>query len=206
MNSNQQPNTLGIIGLIMALIALIMSFIECIGAFAILPGIVGLVLGVISYLKSKDEGSYLGLSIAVVGVSLLACAISGYQSYKWGKSFSDATEGLKEYTSCDDVRSDYDQVKKEMAILTQAMEDNKPSFSKISEMTKLGIKLGHIRKFSEKLECDIVFEDFDPGGIIEEDSKEIDITENDIEEIEERDEAHAEDEGEEESIREEKGN
>lgn len=165
MSNNQPSNTLAIIGLVLGIIAILFSFVPCLGTLAFLPGLAGLILGVISFLKAKDNGHPQGMSIAVIVVSIIACAISAFQMYALGNLASDMQGDVKEYTSCEELKVDYEKIQKEMATLTEEMEGDSPSFSGISKITKLGFKLGNIQKASEKLGCDIDMQDFDPTKI-----------------------------------------
>ena len=163
MSSNQPSNTRAIIGLVLAILAIIFSFIPCIGSIAFIPGVIGLILGGISLMKAKDDGHPQGLSITVLVISILACAISAYQIYTFSKLTSGVKEEMKEYTNCKDIELDYRKVESDMAALTEEMEKDNASFASIGQMTKLGMKLGHIQKSSEELGCDINFDDFDPS-------------------------------------------
>jgi len=191
MNSNQPNNTLAIIGLVFGIIALLFSIFPCVGMFAFIPGVIGLILGVIALLKAKDNGYPKGMAIAVIVVSGLACAISGYQMFAIGSFASDMKTNMKEYTSCEEVSKDYNIVKTEMETLTKEMEDNKPSFSSIKQITKLGIKIGHIQEESRRLDCEMEFNDFDPSDFNEADGE---------------GESESEADDKEESVEEEKGN
>ena len=193
MNSNRQPSVLGVIGLILGLIALILSFIECIGTAAFLPGIIGLVLGVISILKSRDDGRPMTLSIVVVVISLIACFMSGFQLYKWGNSLADAKKDLKKYTTCEEVKSDYDRLEKEMARLTQEVENEQSPFGAFREMTRFGIQLEHLRESSDELGCNINFDDFDPESVLEEESKQIENEEKEMGSTDDKEESKLED-------------
>lgn len=197
MNSNNSNNTIAIIGLVLGIIAILFSFIPCVGTLAFIPGVIGLILGVIALLKAKDNGDPKGMSIAVIVVSVLACAISGYQMFAIGNLASDMKTNMKEYTSCDEITKDYNTVKTEMETLTKSMEEDNASFSSITKITKLGIKLGHIQEESIRLDCEIKFDNFNPAGLNERGNA--GKGESDGEGV-------GEGEGEEESIEEESGN
>ena len=151
MTASQKINTVGIIGLILGLIALIVSFIECVGMLAFIPGIIGLVLGIISLLENRDEGQPMGMSIAVVVISLVACVISAFHFYNWGKALSETKNNLKEFETCEEVKEDFDRVEREMAELTRDIENENSPLNSIVGMSKLGIQLDHIEKYSEKI-------------------------------------------------------
>lgn len=158
---NKPSNTLAIIGLVLGIIAILFSFIPCVGTIAFLPGIVGAILGVIAYLKAKDNGHPKGLSLAVIIVSLVACAISFFQMFALKNLAEDMKDDKKIYLSCEDLSADYEIVKSEMKTLTKEMENDSPSLSNITKVAKLGFKLDNIQKQSDKLGCNINVEDFD---------------------------------------------
>ena len=172
MNANKPSNTLEIIGLILGIIAIIGSFIPCLGTLAFIPGLIGLILGVIGFLKAKDNGYPKGMAIAVIAVSLIACAISVFQIVAIGNMASDIQADMKEYESCEQLKVDYDKVKKDMAELTKEMEGDSPGLSSITKMAKLGSQIGHMKNQSEKLDCGFEMEDFDPSDFEPEESSE----------------------------------
>jgi len=161
MNQNKPSNTLAIIGLVLAIIAILFSFIPCLGTLAFIPGIIGLILSVIAFLKAKDNGDPKGMAIGGIVVSILACAISAFQIYAIGNMAS----GGKEYTDCVELETDYKATEQEIKTLTKEMENDNASFSSITKITKLGIKIAHYRQQATNLDCDIIIEDFNPGSI-----------------------------------------
>ena len=191
MNSKRPNNTLAVIGLVLGILALVFSVFPCLGMLAFIPGIIGLILGVIALLQAKDNGDPKGMAIAVLVVSGLACAVSGFQMAALGNMASGMKPDMKEYASCDEVSKAYDSTKLEMETLTKEMEEGSPSFASIKKITKLGITLGHIQEESRRLECDMEFDDFDPSV---------------INEAKEEGESEGETDGEIESIKEEEGN
>lgn len=164
MDTNKPSNTLAIIGLVLGSIAIVFSFIPCVGTLAFIPGIVGVILGVIAFLKAKDNGHPRGLSITAIAISLVACAISVFQIYAFGNMTSEMKSNLKEYTNCVELVTDFKNVQNEMKVLTQEMEENNASFSNISKIAKLGFKLENIQEQSEKLGCDVDIDDIDLEG------------------------------------------
>jgi hypothetical protein len=70
-----QPNVVGIIALVIGIGAVLFSFIPCLGLWAVIPGGLGVVLGLIGWLMAhQSEGRYdrrmpiIGLSVSVVAV------------------------------------------------------------------------------------------------------------------------------------------
>lgn len=71
---NQSKSGMGIASMVIGIVSVVFAFIPFCGVIAIIPAIVGLVLGIISFLKYKREGSSKGHSIAGIvlnGVALL---------------------------------------------------------------------------------------------------------------------------------------
>ncbi len=71
---NQSSSGMGIASMVIGIVSVVVAFIPFCGIIAIVPAIVGLVLGIISFLKCKREGSLKGHSIAGIvlnGVALL---------------------------------------------------------------------------------------------------------------------------------------
>jgi hypothetical protein len=169
METNKPTNTLAIIGLVLGLIALIFSFITCVGTIAFIPGIVGAILGVIAFLKAKDNGHPKGLAIATIVVSVIACIISVVQIVRVSNMASDMKGSMIEYTNCEDLAVDYKKVQSDMKVLTQEMESDNTSLSNITKIAKMGFKLEHIQEQSDILGCDINIEDMDLEGDSNED-------------------------------------
>jgi len=98
---------LGIAGLVIGIIALVISFIPCLGSFALIPGVVAVILSVIGVIIASKKSGAKGLTIAALIISVLACAIAGWQT----KVLMDATSGLQDaakemnvsYDSCEEL-------------------------------------------------------------------------------------------------------
>lgn len=81
-NSNSNAGkTLGITGMILGIITVIVSFIPCLGMYALIPGIVGLILSIISINQANKAGASKGMAIAGLICSVIGCAIAGWQWY-----------------------------------------------------------------------------------------------------------------------------
>jgi hypothetical protein len=79
MNNSNTHQVLSIIGLILGVIALIFSFIPCFGMWAMAPGIIGLVFGLIGMSMAGKANASKGLGVAALCVSIAACLMAGYQ-------------------------------------------------------------------------------------------------------------------------------
>ena len=83
---------LGIAGLVLGILAAILSFVPCLGMYAIFPGIIGLVLSIISIIQANKAGAARGMAIAGLVCSIVGIAIAGWQYSK----LSAVGEELKE--------------------------------------------------------------------------------------------------------------
>ncbi len=72
---------LGIAGLIVGIIALLFSFIPCLGMYALLPAVVGIILSAISMKQLGKTGQPKGLAIGGLICSLVAVLIAIYWIY-----------------------------------------------------------------------------------------------------------------------------
>lgn len=122
-NNTTTPSTpsagkgLGIAGLVLGILAAIVSFIPCLGVYALIPGIVGLILSAISMTQASKAGASKGLAIAGLICSIVGCAIAGWQWY----ALSTAADKFKEELGKIDTASinkAFDQLK-EMSDSTQ---------------------------------------------------------------------------------------
>ena len=90
---------LGIAGLVLGILAAVIAFIPCLGTFAIIPGIIGLVLSVVSFVQANKAGAAKGMAIAGIVCSIVGCSIAGWQWYtlsKLGESSKESLELLKD--------------------------------------------------------------------------------------------------------------
>lgn len=159
--NNRPSNTLSVIGLVIAIIAVIFSFIPCIGTIAFIPGLISLVLGVIAYLKAKDNGHPKGMPIAVIIISLVACAFSAFQWY----TINNMVEDTKEYTNCEELIKDYNASQAELKTISEEMEeDDSKALSNITTIAKLGMRIGNMQEQAEELGCELEFDGFEDAS------------------------------------------
>lgn len=93
---------LGIAGLVCGILAAIISFVPCLGTFALIPGIIGLILSLISLMQANKAGAAKGMAIAGLVCAVVGCSIAGWQWYAISKvageegldKFKDAIENL----------------------------------------------------------------------------------------------------------------
>lgn len=102
---DEQPKStagqgLGIAGFVLGLIALIISFIPCLGMYALLPGIIAIVLSAIALSQASKTNAAKGLIIAALVVSIIGTSIAAWQFFalrtasknieKYGVEFKEA--------------------------------------------------------------------------------------------------------------------
>ena len=75
-NTTQNANagkTLGIAGMILGIITVIVSFIPCLGMYALIPGVVGLIVSIISINQANKAGAPKGMAVAGLICSIIGC-------------------------------------------------------------------------------------------------------------------------------------
>ena len=97
---------MGVAALVLGIIAAVISFIPLCGTWAIIPAIVGLVLGIIDWTKKKKEDAPKGKAIAGVICSAVAIVIICVWWMLAGAAAKKAGEAL-ESTDWNEVLSDW---------------------------------------------------------------------------------------------------
>jgi ABC-type Fe3+ transport system permease subunit len=87
---------LGIAGLVVGIIAVLFSFIPCLGAWAIVPAIVGIVLSAISMRQANKAGMPKGTATGGLVCSIIAAAIAIYWIYAMMYAVAAAPDMIKE--------------------------------------------------------------------------------------------------------------
>lgn len=64
---------MGVAALVLGIISILISWIPCVGSLALIPAIVGLILGIVDTVQKSKKGEKKGLAIA--GIVLTAIAI-----------------------------------------------------------------------------------------------------------------------------------
>ena len=80
-NNNEKMNVKGLVGMILGILALVLSFVPCLGAFAIYPGIVGLIFSLLGLKNVKK-----GMAIAGLICSILGTSVAAWQWYNLSKA------------------------------------------------------------------------------------------------------------------------
>jgi len=97
-NQTSNPNagkTLGIIGLVLGILTAVISFIPCLGALAIYPGVVAIILSIISMYQANKAKVSSGLAIAGLVCSIIGTVIAGWQMYTINKGVQILNESIK---------------------------------------------------------------------------------------------------------------
>lgn len=86
---------LGIAGLVCGILAAIISFVPCLGMYALIPGVVGLVLSVVSVIQAGKAGASKGMAIAGIVCSVVGCSIAGWQYSQVSAGLEQLKEGIE---------------------------------------------------------------------------------------------------------------
>ncbi|MBN9298428.1 MAG: hypothetical protein J0I41_15590 [Filimonas sp.] len=103
----------GIASLVLGILAFVFSFIPCLGVYAMFPGIVGIILGIIGFVQANKAKGAKGMVIAGTILSLLGTAVA-YTQYKALKhAVTETTKALETINqSMDSSLKAIDSVKK----------------------------------------------------------------------------------------------
>ncbi len=132
MEENKAPNAgqgLGIAGLVLGIIALIISFIPCLGMWAIVPGIIAVILSGIGFSQASKANAKKGLIIAALVISLVGTAIAAWQFYifrnapdkieEFGKEFQKAIEEELDAEDLEDLEEAMEALEGEIEEITE---------------------------------------------------------------------------------------
>lgn len=150
MEENKAPNAgqgLGIAGLVLGIIALIISFIPCLGMWAIVPGIIAVVLSGIGFSQASKANAKKGLIIAALVISIVGTAIAAWQFYifrnapdkieQFGKEFQKAIEEELDDEDLQDLEEAMEELEGEIEDITDESIDEAAKAAKdaIDEFT-----------------------------------------------------------------------
>lgn len=79
-NSNAGKG-LGTASLVLGIVAAVVSFIPCLGMWALVPGVIGLVLSIISISQANKAGAPKGMAIAGLVCSIIGCCVGAWWLY-----------------------------------------------------------------------------------------------------------------------------
>lgn len=88
---------MGIAALVLGIVSIIIGFIPFCGAIALVPAIVGLILGIVEIVKKKKTGEPKGMGIAGTILSGLAILIICAYVFVIGAAANIAVDGLEEF-------------------------------------------------------------------------------------------------------------
>ena len=111
---------LGIAGLVLGILAAVVSFVPCLGMYAMFPGIVGLVLSVISIIQANKAGAAKGMAIAGLVCSIVGISIAAWQYSK----LSAVGEELKETLENLDTAKLRQEMESAMQSVTDSLEQH----------------------------------------------------------------------------------
>ena len=105
---------LGIAAFIVALVAIIISFIPCLGMYALVPGVIAIILAIIAFSQAKKGNGSKGLIIAALIISIVGTSIAGWQLYVIMNAKSIIDENLIENFNNIDTKSLEDELNNAM--------------------------------------------------------------------------------------------
>jgi hypothetical protein len=111
-NTTTDPNagkSLGVAGLVVGIISAIFSFIPCLGAWAFIPAIVGLILSAISMKQAGPNGSK-GMAIGGLICSVIAILLAAYWLYLMFFGVSKAFEEIGRSGALDSLSNAFKQM------------------------------------------------------------------------------------------------
>jgi hypothetical protein len=119
---------MGIAGLVVGIISLILSFIPCLGAWAIIPAVVGIILSAISMKQAGATGSK-GMAIGGLICSVIAVLIACYWFYVMFFGMSKISEELERSGALDSLDKAFktmgDSLNKAMEQIKEATDTTK---------------------------------------------------------------------------------
>lgn len=105
---------LGIAAFIVALVAIVISFIPCLGMYALVPGVIAIILAIIAFSQAKKGNGAKGLIIAALIISVVGTSIAGWQLYVIMNAKSIIDENLIENFNNIDTKSLEDELNNAM--------------------------------------------------------------------------------------------
>jgi len=92
---------LGIAAFVVALVAIVISFIPCLGMYALVPGVIAIILAIIAFSQAKKGNGAKGLIIAALIISIAGTAIASWQLYVIMNAKSVIEESLLDFNKID---------------------------------------------------------------------------------------------------------
>lgn len=88
---------MGVASLVLGILGLIICWIPCVGAYALVPSILGLILGAVGIANAKKTNQGKGLAIAGLVCSIVATVVAAYWAYLLNEAGSLIDEAAKEF-------------------------------------------------------------------------------------------------------------
>lgn len=71
--------TFGIIALVLGILAFVFSFVPCLGIYAMYPGFLGVILGVVAFFQANKAGAQKGMIITALALSVVGTGVAVWQ-------------------------------------------------------------------------------------------------------------------------------
>ncbi len=110
--------TFGIISLVLGILAFLFSFVPCLGAYAVFPGVLGIILGVAAFVMAGKASAPKGLIIAALILSLIGTAVAAWQ-YSKLKALS---KELRDPKKMEDLKKSLDSLRESMESLDTTLQ------------------------------------------------------------------------------------
>ena len=85
---------MGVASLVLGIVAIVISFIPCLGIYALVPSIIGLLLGLIGIVSASKANppKSKGLAIAGLVLSIIATVVAGWQYHVLSEATDENSE------------------------------------------------------------------------------------------------------------------
>jgi hypothetical protein len=105
---------MGVAGLIVGIVACVFSFIPCLGMYAIVPALVGIILSAISMKQAGASNSPKGMAIGGLVTSIIGLLIACYWIYALYFAAAAFTNAMNESGAMDSLSKAMDMMKDAM--------------------------------------------------------------------------------------------
>ena len=85
---------MGVASLVLGIVAIIISFIPCLGIYALVPSIIGLLLGLFGIISACKANPPKGKGLAIAGfvLSIIATIVAGWQYHVLSQAVDESSE------------------------------------------------------------------------------------------------------------------
>jgi uncharacterized membrane protein HdeD (DUF308 family) len=95
-NKSNSYKVISIIALVLGICAFVFSFVPCLGTWAVFPGVIALVLGIIGFLQARKINAPKGLAIAGIILAFLGSTVAIWQMSAIDSAIKETDKALKE--------------------------------------------------------------------------------------------------------------